>query len=102
MIKEANIDELALLLAISNSRAGGGGGSVTESQVKGVVEEYLAKHTATTDAAGVIKIGSGIKVDEDGVASIDEVMLTDMVADLLEQLTVEITDDEINSLWGNG
>jgi hypothetical protein len=101
MIKEANIDELALLLAISNSRAGGGG-SVTESQVKGVVEEYLAKHTATEDAAGVIKIGSGIKVDEEGVASIDEEMLTSMVADLLEQLTVEITDDEINSLWGNG
>lgn len=101
MIKEANIDELALLLAISNSRAGGGG-AVPESQVKSVVEEYLEKHTATTDTAGVIKIGSGIKVDENGVASLDSDVVVEMVSDILSAQTVEITDDDVNSLWGNG
>ena len=101
MIIEANIDELALLLAISNSRAGGGG-TVPESQVKSVVEEYLEKHTATTDTAGVIKIGPGIKVDENGVASLDSDVVVEMVSDILSAQTVEITDDDVNSLWGNG
>ena len=101
MIKEANIDELALLLAISNSRAGGGG-TVPESQIKSVVETYLATHTATTDTAGVVKIGNGIKVDENGVASIDSDAMVQMVSDILSAQAVEITDDEINSLWGNG
>lgn len=102
MIKEANIDELALLLAISNSRAasgGGGGGSTTPSQVKDLIEEYLVAHPASKTEAGAVIIGDGISIDENGVISIDGDKLNDMVSNYLEENMELISDDDISNLW---
>lgn len=98
--ENSQMTNLAFLLALSR-RGGGGSGEITPEDVKDLVADYFATHKATTDVAGVIKIGNGIVVDEDGVASIDEEAMAEMIADILNSQTEEIDDQEIEDLWNN-
>lgn len=88
--------QLSFLLALA--KYGSGGGGVDPSDVADAVREYLEAHPATKDQAGVVQIGEGIKV-EDGVASLDEEYMAEMIADVLNSMTFEISDDEVAHLW---
>ena len=93
--KDSYMSQLAFLMALSRK----GGGTISPSDVASAVQDYLGSHTASEDVAGVVKIGFGIKVDEDGKASIDEEFLAEMIADILNEQTEEISPEEISDLW---
>ena len=95
-----DLTNFAFLLALSGrKRSGGGGGAITPSDVRDIVSDYLNSHKATSNAPGIVQIGEGISVDDNGVASIDEEFMAEMIADILNEQTVEISEDEIKNLW---
>lgn len=89
-----SFSQIAFLLAASRKN-----GAISPSDVADAVNDYMQTHKATTEVAGVIKIGNGIKVDDEGVASIDEDAMSEMIADILNGQTIEIGNDEISQLW---
>lgn len=94
-----NMTQLAFMIALSQKAKGGN--NVSPSDVKEAVNDYLEAHPATADSAGTVKIGSGISVDENGVISLDEEVMADLVSAYLEDNADEITDDEIKDLWND-
>lgn len=94
--------QLGVLLALSGIAKSKGGGSVTPEDVKETVSEYLESHPATADTAGAVKIGNGINVDENGVISLDEELMDELVEEYLEKNAEIISDDEVEELFGDG